>query len=273
VLLGVPNANRELEARALWQELRATAVPFPFECSDTDPIVASEHTGCDIEMPEQADAIASLRPRLNTARICFSERLFTKPRDVQLGILLHEAVHIRLHSGRLQKNFLASQDVANRERARETFENEDDAKFALVRKTCAYRLLNLVTEVGVDKFMACQHPWVSADYWGTRCRAFYINAPLIADQDVTTSLRSYAAFHRLVALELGLTIIKMDPCREQLLAQRDDYVAALVATCDDETAGLFERSGVKLLAFDPIPTVHDDDAYDELCERVLALTA
>jgi hypothetical protein len=134
--------------------------------------------------------------------------------------------------------------------------------------------LNLVTEIGVDKFMESQYAWVSADYWDARHRAFYSkDVHLLADEDVTASLRPYTAFYRLVALELGLIVLKRGPSRDQLLARKDECVGTLATTCNKETVDWLERSRTKLLAFDPIPVDPDPDAYDELCESVLALTA
>jgi hypothetical protein len=217
----------------------------------------------------------SVSVRERRPRVSVSPSDSLRARDVQLGVLLHEALHIRLAICRLQNNYRASLDVAAREGARDlSGMTQDSVNFAWIRQRVAHGLLNLVTEIGVDKFMATTFTWVSSTYWHARFRNFYLNAWLLADEDVTTSMRPYLAFYRLVALELGLLTLRDEANREQLLARRAEYMAGLASTCDGATVQWLTEACVKALAFDPIATSGPDpDSYNEVCERVLTLTA
>lgn len=272
VVIAVPNPEREPATRALWEELMARAVPFPVQVTGVVELTADwVNRGCQNDMPEIAEALATYRHRSNTGRICLGHALFARPCDVQLGILLHEVVHLRLFEGRLHKNFLASLDVEAREGGREVL---GDGVFPIVRMHFAFALLKLVTEVAVDKFMATQHPWVSTDYWEARCRAFYSDGArsIAADEDVTSSLRPYAALYQHVALELGLMVLPAGRAKQELFARRDDYAGAIAAaTVDRESEAWLKEWGTNVLNCDPIPTQPDECAYDEVCERILAL--
>jgi hypothetical protein len=284
VRLGIPKADRRDDAVALWRELKAKAVPFPVECSEEEWDVRWGQTGCEFQML-RGGAITTVSRTEEPSLICLSEEVLQEPCDVQLGVLLHEVIHIRLGLGRLHKNFLASLAFKSRSQARASTSNRDKYIFACVSNAVAKSLLDLVAEIGVDRFMASpRYAWmISAHYWRARCRNFYLDGTrslidddtrsLIDPQGIPTSLQPYAAFYELVALDLGLSVVTNEEDREALRSRRDACAAALAATCNDETAGWLERSRIKLFAFDPVPTDPDDDAYDEVCERVLALNA
>ncbi len=277
VLLGVPSADYEGEARTLWQELTSKVSPFPVDVSDADLEVF--HGRCDDLLLTGDEASATLVFDVDALpdttrripRLCLGQQLFARPHEIQLAVLLHEIVHIRLNLGRLRKHFSRGSQLE--EGVGYQVVLGDEIIFAEARNRVAFGLLGLVDEIGVDRFMATQYAWLSTDYWDARHRNFYLDAQLIADKDISLSLRPYAAFYRLVALDLGLMVLKASSSRDQLVARRAEYVDALATTCDEETASWLERSRIKLLAFDPIPIEPDPDAYDELCERVLALTA
>ena len=233
-ILGIPNANRLDDVAALWRELKVTAVPFPFECSDDELEIRWEHSGCNFQSSEVAAATAIFFKGTNTARICLGEEFFRHSLDIQLAVRPHEVLHIRLFDGRLAKNFLVSQVVADR---LVMGRNDDELHFAIVRQRVAEALVKLVAEIGVDKFMA-SHYKVSSDYWRKRRNNFYLDATskVIHEQDITATLRPYAEFYRLVTAELGLLVVTNEEDRQALVNRRNAYLAALDRSSGDDEA-------------------------------------
>jgi hypothetical protein len=130
-----------------------------------------------------------------------------------------------------------------------------------------------VQEIAVDKLMASpRYPWVSQSYWRQRCRNFYLDAPLLHPDDVTDALRPYLAFYRLVAVELGLSVVSDADDLEELHRRKHQYVEELAISCNEEQATCFRLFQTRLLdEFSPFALEPDFDAYNDLCERVFAL--
>ena len=269
VLLALPDSERVAEIVSLWRELRARAMPFPIETGDEEP--ETKYLPC-CDPPNFASS--TILRHLPKARICFSNRFFALGHETQLGVLLHEVVHIRLFRGRLSRSFQSSRDAEDDERAREYSGDKDEADFGVARWKVANGLLLLVHEIGVDRFMSgSRYGWLSNDYWADRAHHFYLSDSLLSDELTSPSMVAYVAFYRLVAAELGLAVLPDIPERRAVEERQIQRAEALAEACeDDETRDWLDSVRCQLLEIDVSANEPDACSYDEVFKRVIELT-
>lgn len=265
-------SRREHDARALWRtfEDAVGGCPIPHAHQD-QPSIDPDGRGCDWApgMLASARILRAKRTLPECAQLCLAEAFFEQSAQVQLALLLHETIHVRLFLGRLQVNYRAIEDARG-----QTPNDNDD--FVQRRWTLAMNALMFVQEVGADRIFreSDQHRRWWEVYLGERMFSYYRpdNPRALEEHGDPQPLKPYRVFYRLLRAELGLSVVD-DPERRLALEQRRDYLQGrLLELAPGDATRLAGVQG-NLLAVRVDTADPDPQSYTELFDEILRVEA
>ena len=203
-----------------------------------------------------------------------SPGFFGRTFECQIRILLHEAIHIRLQCGRLQRNHQAVRESWHHPNVTLFVNINETPNFESLidRKNLATETLFFAQEVGVDKFIAARYASVVSDYFEERATRFYSNGENSAYDDARTpALAPFRTFYRCLRAEVGLAMPLSQDVRRDLDAARQESEARLYDQAGDELRAWFTVQRRKLLAVSVDSDEPDPDSYTDLFDRVINL--
>lgn len=271
--LCIPSEAHETEAMNVWNRL-GSLDPLPFAGAQEQVIVEVRDAGSGRDGIASATLKKARRLLPASADISLSEQFFASSPAVQLGVLLHEAVHINLYDGRLRRNYDAILDADREERLREYSGRPEDAHFGSVRWNVALSVLHLAQEIGADLLMLLNYPTVSCEFWEQRCNNYCIarNRP-IRDAEAPRSLAPFATFYRAVVADHGLRIPVTEELQQTLKAHHSECAERFEALCMSQPYAWLEDERATLLRLDPTGEGSDPLDYANVSKVIRKLQA